>query len=100
MDNEKKAKIRKINKMVQRWGDVDPSESPATACYVCGADQSIAKLARMLGHRPDVAFAALRKAQRSFESLWDSLTDILSQEQIDRIERLHKDDLNNLFMDT
>jgi hypothetical protein len=67
-------------------------------CCICKGDKETAMIAIRLGHRPDVAFAKLRQAKQSFESIWDTLTDMLTQNQIDRIEELHKNDLDNLFI--
>ena len=39
---------------------------------------------------------AKQKLRQSFESLWASVTDMLSQDQLDRLERLHKEDLTVL----
>jgi molecular chaperone GrpE (heat shock protein) len=69
-----------------------------TKCLICGCDKDVAEIAIRLGYRSDIAFAKLKQAHESFESIWDSVTDILSQEQIERIERLHKSDFDNLFM--
>lgn len=41
----------------------------------------------------------LKEMNEAFEAVWDSLTDILSQEQVKRVERVHRYELKNLFME-
>lgn len=38
-------------------------------CGYCGGDKDIAKIAKRMGHRPDVAFAQLAKAEQRIEQL-------------------------------
>lgn len=38
-------------------------------CGYCGGDEDIAKIAKRMGYRPDVAFAQLAKAEQRIEQL-------------------------------
>jgi hypothetical protein len=77
--------------------DVKTGMDNEHTCPICGGDKAVAEIAIKMGHRPDVAFAKLLQAQKSFDLIWDSVTDILSQKEIDRLERLHKQDFDNLL---
>lgn len=38
-------------------------------CKTCGGDDEIAKIAEAMGHRPDIAFAKMRRMRMAIETL-------------------------------
>jgi hypothetical protein len=52
----------------------------------CGSDAGLVEIADWAGDQ-------LTDMQRAFDAMYDSLTDMLTQEQIDEFERLHEKEL-------
>ena len=47
-------------------------------CAICGSDPVAGRLARMFGHRPDIAWAELAKLTREHEALGESHSQLLA----------------------
>lgn len=48
-------------------------------CDICGGDKDVGKLAKRLGHRPDVAWAEANKMHRKYESLQAALRKLVEE---------------------
>jgi len=61
-----------LNKTHKEYLD-DPEDMISKNCKYCGGDQRLADIAKMFGHRPDVAFVRVRELEDRVEELEQAL---------------------------